>query len=202
MSNTISSLTDKNDNLKKIRKLKRSKRKRVQDSEIEEQEKKHFMKWLNLAANCGYNGYRIKELSKENGDCLFESILLSSGKFSSELVSEFKKDIAIVLLENKTNKYLENLEGTLEQVFINFNDIPGYTYDDMVEDITYHQNWTRINTHLLLNIMSKHYKLDFIIINNTSTQRICISTHNSDVSKEIPLGHLLEHHYVPLTKIV
>lgn len=156
------------------------------------------MKLFDLGANCGYNKYKIKELSEENGDCLFESIILSSDKFKGKQVSEFRKEISDIFVANRNEKYLD---GTLEQIFTEFNDVPYYTYDDMVKDIALCGNWTLINTHLLLCIISKYYKLDFKIINNTSTKPICISTHDSDTLEEISLGHLLEYHYLPLKKM-
>ena len=181
--------------------LKVKKKRKIRSSTVKIKKKDYYLtKWLNLASNCGYNGYKIKELSKENGDCLFESILLASDKYSNDMVSEFKEEISEILKKNKNKKYLDNLEGTLEEIFNNFNDIPNYTYDKLVNDVR-DGMWTRINTHLLLTIMSKKYNLDFKIINNTVLKPINISTHNSKISKEIPIGHLLEYHYVPLVKI-
>lgn len=165
------------------------------------QKNSKLMNWLNLAANCGYNGYKIKELSKENGNCLFESILLSSDKFESDKTIAFRKNIAHVLKKYKNENYLDKMDGSLEQVFNEFNEIPGYKYDDMVHDLSINGCWENFNTHLILNVMSKYYKLNFTIINNSSIVPIKISTHNEKEYKDIYLGHLLENHYVPLEKI-
>lgn len=161
----------------------------------------NFTRWLDLATNCGYNGYKIKEFSKEDGNCLFESILLSSDKYDTDDVNSFKEEISTILIKNKNKKYLNNFDETLEQIFCNFNDIQNYSYDDMIKDIKENNDWTRINTELLLNIMSKYYKLDFKIINNTTINPIKISSNNSIHSTEIALGHILEYHYLPLCKI-
>ena len=150
---------------------------------------------IDLATNCGYNQYRITQIVKNDGNSLFKSILIASNKYPSNMTLEFREEIADIFIQFRYKKYLNKYNKTLEKVFKDYN------YDELVKNIREPNNKLNIEINLLLEVISKFYQLNFIIINSESTEPTEINTYEYINILDIPLGYLNEDHYIPLEKI-
>lgn len=165
--------------------------------------------------------YYVPLLSSLDGNCLFESLLYH--KIGSS-VEQLRRTLALIMYLYKSYKgFFPNREESLEELFVPFNcveyvvckkkvsgefqkDFYKYTYNVMCQDLSNSHSWTRLNTQLVLMVLSYIYKLEFVILTNRDEYQhendnvMIINTNASDQTdiKKIYLGILGESHYVPI----
>ena len=165
-----------------------------------------------LKYNLILNGFfTIPKLTKNNGNCLFESLsYLGFGK-----ASEIRKNISALLLLVKNNcDFFPNRNICPEELFNNCNDVQvvkdaktntiyEYDYDMMITDLYTNHSWTRLPMELILLTISRIYEINIHIFSNKSDYVNKVSAwQNDDYDMEtIYLGHLNEEHYLPVFKI-
>lgn len=155
--------------------------------------------------------YSIPKLTKNNGNCLFESLsYLGYGR-----PSEIRKNIAALLLlvKHDYDFFLER-DTCPEELFINCNDIElvkdkntgrvyEYDYDAMIVDLYTNHSWSRLPMEMILMTISRVYEVHIKIFSNKSEYINVVSIWNSnnlDIDT-VHLGHINEEHYVPVIKI-
>lgn len=164
-----------------------------------------------LHQNCMKNGlYSISKLTKNNGDCLFESLsYLGYGK-----TSEIRKNISALLLSIKNDcNFFSTMNTSPEEIFLNCNDVElikdeitgdiyEYDYDMMVCDLYENNSWTRLPMQLILMTISRIYEIEIKIFSNSSTYINTINMNSVDTEIDtVYLGHINEEHYIPIIKI-
>jgi hypothetical protein len=164
-----------------------------------------------LHFNLVLNGtFTIPKLTKNNGNCLFESLsYLGYGKSS-----EIRKNIAALLLSVKNNyDFFPNKNICPEEMFTNCNDVElvkdeisnkvyEYDFDAMVVDLYSNHSWARLPMELILMTISRIFEINIKIFSNKSEYINTVSVWDaSDDIETVYLGHLNEEHYVPVIKI-
>ena len=175
-----------------------------------------------LHYNLILNGsYSIPKLTKNNGNCLFESLsYLGYGT-----PSEIRKNIAALLLLVKNDyNFFPGLNTCPGELFINSNDVDivkdkntgqiyEYDYNAMIIDLYTNHSWSRLPMELILMTISRIYEIHIKIFSNKSEYVNTVSVwnldnldnlDNSDLDIDIDivyLGHLNEEHYVPVIKL-
>lgn len=165
--------------------------------------------------------YYVPLLTSLDGNCLFESLLYH--KIGSS-VEQLRRTLALIMYLYKSYKgFFPNREESLEEMFVPYNCVEyvsckkkvdgevqkefyKYTYNVMCQDLSNNHSWTRLNTQLVLMVLSYIYKLEFVIVTNRDANKheddniMVINTNASDQVdiKKIYLGILGESHYVPL----
>jgi hypothetical protein len=155
--------------------------------------------------------YLIPKLTKNNGNCLFESLsYLGYGT-----PSEIRKNIAALLLLVKHDyDFFLGSNACPEELFINCNDVEivkdkntgqvyEYDYDAMIVDLYTNHSWSRLPMELILMTISRIYEVRIKIFSNKSEyiNVISICDSNNLNLDTIHLGHINEEHYVPVIKI-
>lgn len=165
-----------------------------------------------LHYNIILNGiFTIPKLTKNNGNCLFESLShLGYGK-----PSEIRKNIAaLLLLVRYNNNFFPNRNVCPEELFIDCNYenlvkdkntgmVYEYNYDAMIVDLYTNHSWSRLPMQLILMTISRIYEVHIKIFSNKSEYINTVSVwdpHEEDIDT-IYLGHLNEEHYVPVIKL-
>jgi hypothetical protein len=161
--------------------------------------------YFNMMAN-GY--YLIPKLTKNNGNCFWESLShLGFGKSS-----EIRKNIAALLLLVKNDySFFPNLNTCPEELFLNCNDVEvvrdkntnlvyEYDYNMMVIDLYKNHSWTRLPMELIMMTVSRVYEINIKIFSNKSEFVQTVTVWN-DEEDTVYLGHINEEHYIPITKI-
>jgi len=165
-----------------------------------------------LHYNLILNGaFTIPKLTKNNGNCLFESLsYLGYGKSS-----EIRKNMAALLLSVRTDyNFFPGKNTCPEELFTNCNDVEvvkdkntglvyEYDYDSMVVDLYTNHSWARLPMELVLMTISRIYEIHIKIFSNKSEYINTVSVWNSNEQDidTVYLGHLNEEHYVPVIKI-
>jgi hypothetical protein len=192
---------------------------------LEKEERKIFHNYLlendtnlqikSLHYNLILNGpYSIPKLTKNNGNCLFESL----SHLGYGTPSEIRKNIAALLLLVKNNNYFfPGLNTCPEELFINCNDVDvvkdghtgkvyEYDYNVMILDLYTNHSWSRLPMELILMTVSRIYEVHIKIFSNKSEYINVVSVWNSNNEDKseintVYLGHLNEEHYVPVIKL-
>ena len=155
--------------------------------------------------------FTIPKLTKNNGNCLFES--LSYLGYGS--TSEIRKNMAaLLLLVRNDYNFFSRKDICPEELFVNCNDVEvvkdkntglvyEYDYDSMIVDLYTNHSWSRLPMELILMTISKIYEIHIKIFSNKSEYINTVSVWNLDEPDidTIYLGHLNEEHYVPVIKI-
>lgn len=165
-----------------------------------------------LHYNIILNGiFTIPKLTKNNGNCLFESLShLGYGK-----ASEIRKNIAaLLLLVRYDNYFFPNRNACPEELFIDCNYenivkdkntgmVYEYNYDAMIVDLYTNHSWSRLPMQLILMTISRIYEVHIKIFSNKSEYINTVSIWDSDEEdiETIYLGHLNEEHYIPVIKL-
>lgn len=165
--------------------------------------------------------FYVPMLTNLDGNCLFESLLYH--KIGSS-VEQLRHSLALIMYLYKSySGFFPSRSETLEEMFVPYNcveyvyckkKIDGeyhkefykYTYNVMCQDLSNSHSWTRLNTQLVLMVLSYIYKLEFIILTNRDENKnkddnmmvINMNEINQTDVKKIYLGILGESHYVPL----
>jgi hypothetical protein len=184
---------------------------KLENDEIQLIDNAYYENEMNNSINNIYNnaivhGLYIPILTPNDGNCLFHSLCYH---LSIKDIKLLKKGIANIMILHKNIKNLiPNQELSLEELFPLYNELKFvfcynkqklyyYTYDAMCIDIMADDSWKRINTELLLTVLSIVLNLKFIIFhNNDHLTTICpIEKENTTY---IYLAHINECHYIPL----
>lgn len=165
--------------------------------------------------------YYVPMLTSLDGNCLFESLLYHKIGTS---VEQLRQTLALIMYLYKSYKgFFPNREESLEDLFVPFNCVEyvvckkkvngeiqkefyKYTYNVMCQDLSNNHSWTRLNTQLVLMVLSYIYKLEFVIVTNRDENKheddniMFINTNSNDQVdvRKIYLGILGESHYVPI----
>lgn len=191
------------------RKLKNSERFLIDDARVE----KHFNQELeNLATIANSKNLFISDLTPLFGNCLFESILAYKIGQSVEIL---RQSLAhIMYLFQDYQDFFPHNKSSFKEMFSFMNEIEHvickddgkiykYTYNIMCQDLAKNDSWARLPTQLIMMLISYLYKIEFVVVSNTSDYEhvICAyePTDNVEVTK-LYLGHIGESHYVPLKK--
>lgn len=160
----------------------------------------------------------VPELTELDGDCLFSSLVYHG---ISSSIEELRNILSFIMYIYKDYKnFLPGQTESLKELFSLFNEIEyvscnqkvndryvfvdfyKYTYNVMCQDLTNNHSWTRTPTQLILMVISYLYKVEIVIINNTSDYEHKISAFDNVTDKpelkKIYLGHIGEYHYVPI----
>jgi len=149
-------------------------------------------------------------LTDPSGNCLFES-LKHYGFFDDE--DEFRKNLSFLMYMFKDVKLFGD-DYTIKEMVTLYNDIYGvqtskdnniykYTHTFACIDLWNNASWSRLNTNLVLMLISYFYNVRFHVY-KFDTQRLrCDKFPIIDVSKEensldVYLGLQNEDHYIPL----
>jgi hypothetical protein len=171
-----------------------------------------------LHYNLILNGpYSIPKLTKNNGNCLFESL----SHLGYGAPSEIRKNTAALLLLVKNDyNFFPGLNTCPEELFINCNDLDvvkdgdtgkvyEYDYNVMIIDLYTNYSWSRLPMELILMAISRIYEVHIKIFSNKSEYINIVSVWNSNNSDNednldidtVYLGHLNEEHYIPVIKL-
>ncbi|AYV80356.1 MAG: hypothetical protein Gaeavirus38_2 [Gaeavirus sp.] len=154
--------------------------------------------------------FMIPNLTKDNGNCLFESLHhLDLGK-----PNEIRHNIAALLLSIRDIKhFFPNIESSPEELFNDTNELHAvyadnephlYNYDMMIADLYTNNSWTRLPTELILMTISRIYEIIIIIHSNIRTEPTIINVWNEEDAAhydKVHLGHIDDSHYIPIIKI-
>lgn len=169
-------------------------------------EKKFNKRILDLYKFAQTKNLHIPILTNLHGDCIFESLRFF--KLCNNILS-FRQAISFILLTHKHQKYfIPNQELTLNELFQFRNEIPYvyctitkklyvYNYDTMCIDLGTLSSWTRMDTQIILTVISIICNLKIIILHdNQHITEIC--TNENEHTHTIHLGLIREVHYIPL----
>lgn len=173
------------------------------ESDINSQIKSlHFNIW-------SHGAFSIPKLTKNNGNCLFESLShLGFGK-----PSEIRKGIASLLhLVRDEIYFFPKTNIAPEELFLNCNDtemvkdlrtgeVYEYDYDMMIMDLYTFSSWKRLPTELILMAICRVYEIELKIFSNKSKYVNTISVFDNLDIPTYYLGHINEKHYVPVIKL-
>ncbi len=164
----------------------------------------------NISEIADYKGLYIPKLSNLYGNCLFESIQHHN---VCDDIPEFRNMLAsfMYMFQDYPNIF-PNQKSTMKELFDATNEIQfvyckqdhtlyKYTYNIMCQDLSNNYNWARLPTQLILMLISMLFRLEIIILNNTSDwENIVLEYNKEDMysTRKIYLGNLGETHYIPL----
>jgi hypothetical protein len=151
-------------------------------------------------------GLYLPILTSMDGNCMFESLKYFG---LCENIDELRIGLAMFMLTFKNIKdFSPNPDVTLNELFTLTNEITHvfcwinkkvykYNFDAMCVDLATNGNWSRLNTELILRVMSMLLNLRFFIHRDMyNSIEIC---HNKDnLTKDIYLGQIDDTHYIPL----
>ena len=150
----------------------------------------------------------IPMLTNMYGNCIFETLQYFN---LCDDIDELRSGIALVMLIFKNTKnFIPNQELTLAELFLFRNEVEHvfckvtrklykYNFDAMCIDLAMDCSWTRLNTELILTVMSIVLKLKFMIFHdNGHITTICVDENEN--TKSIYMGLVEEVHYFPLDK--
>jgi hypothetical protein len=153
-------------------------------------------------------GLYIPMLTNMHGNCIFETLQYFN---LCDDIDELRSGIALVMLIFKNTKnFIPNQELTLAELFSFRNEVNHvfckitkklykYNFDAMCIDLAMDCSWTRLNTELILTVMSIILNLKFMIFHdNGHITTICINENEN--TKSIHMGLVEEVHYFPLDK--
>jgi hypothetical protein len=184
---------------------------RLKREEVERIQSVHAEKHMNSSINDIYNkaityGLYIPMLTPNDGNCLFSSLCYYN---FADNIQSLKKGVANMMIFFKNMKnFIPGQEMTLGELFPLHNELEfvfcyneqkvyKYTYDAMCIDIMADDGWKRINTELLLTVLSVSLNLKFQIFHdNGHITKIC--PHEKEDTRNIFLAHVGECHYIPL----
>ena len=168
---------------------------------------------------CKIDNLRISHLTELDGNCMFESII-KTGACGDISIAELRSGIAFIMTIYKdTKNFFPNQESSMSELFdllntgdgevnnvikSDDNSIVKYTYDIMCKDLCVITSWYRLQTHLILMVVSFLYKLKICIINDEESElKYIINVWENSIIPEneirtIYLGHITECHYVPI----
>ncbi len=174
-------------------------------------ESKFNSKLNDLHNVCKKKNLSIPILTNLDGNCLFESLVyLGIGTD----ISKLRKIVSFLLYLYKDYKYLVPNDRTLKEMFNDTNEIEfvkssndyySYTYETMCQDVSNLNSWNELPTQIMLMVISYVFKVEIIIITNTSEYESKINMFNNDTNKTninirtIHIGKIDESHYFPLT---
>jgi hypothetical protein len=163
----------------------------------------------NIHENVQSKGLYIPMLTVNNGNCLFHSLCYYN---LADDIDSLKLAISNLMIFFKDKKkFLPNQEETVSELFTLYNDIEyvldyngkklyKYTYDAMCIDILVDDGWKRINTQLMLSILSVALNIKFTIHHdNGHSTNICPC--EKETTRSIYLAQIGECHYIPLDEI-
>jgi hypothetical protein len=166
-----------------------------------------------LYERCIMKNLCVPLLSLLHGNCLFES--LNYHKIGNT-VKELRNGLSMLMFmfrdvknffpnQSESMKELYDITNEIDIVLYRNNDnvvdFCNYSYDAMCQDLTNHYSWTRLPTELILMIISLIYKIQIIIIVNSSEYEHTINVYNDASLPCVFLGKLNESHYVPVDVI-
>jgi hypothetical protein len=164
---------------------------------------------LDIAEYIKKDGLYIPNLSSDDGNCLFYSLCYLG--LASDVDILKKGIVNLMIFFKNLKKFIPGQELSLEELFGFYNDIEfvycknnqklyKYNYDTMCMDFLSKKGWKRINTELLLTIMSIALNIKFNIYHdNGHITKICPD--ERDNTQNIYLAQIGECHYIPLKKI-
>lgn len=156
----------------------------------------------------------IPELSGLEGNCMFESLEIGGLGADSKTIREsvgsifyFFGDYPMILGNTNTLKELFSFINDVEYVFCREKQkLYKYSYYTMCADLFTEGCWSRLPAEMILSVIASCYGVRIHIYHdNQNVNIIC----PDDISKNIPLddddrniylGLLGEHHYIPLVK--
>lgn len=153
------------------------------------------------------NNMHIPILPYVDGNCLF-SCLKYYGICND--IDEFKYELATIMLFFRDKKNFipgddrnlkEAIEDTLELHFVvceNTGKMYKYDYNAMCIDLLSNSSWNRLNTEILLMIMSIVLNLKFTIFHSDNDHKTIICINENKNTFNIYLGLIDEFHYIPL----
>ncbi len=159
---------------------------------------------------CKNKNLSIPILTQLDGNCLFESLVYSG---IGTNIAKLRKIVSLLLYMFRDYKYLVSDDRTLKQMFEDTNEIEyvkspngyfSYTYETMCQDVSNLYAWNELPTQIMLMVISYVYKVEIIIITNTSEYETKINmfkneTNGTDINiKTIYIGKVDESHYFPL----
>lgn len=203
---------DNRENEKAIRKAKAKRKYIIENAKCEH---KCNIEIEKINAVASQKGLYIPILTKNNGECLFESIcyhLYDSEKnpLSDTNIEKLRMATAYGMLLYKNKKiFLPNQELTMEKLFYLSNEIQVvycrlskskyvYNFDSMCIDISQGNSWDRINTEIMLMFMSFMFDLKFTIFHGNGHITNVDMTKDVEQIKTVYLGLIDEYHYIPL----
>jgi hypothetical protein len=184
---------------------------RLKRDEVERIQNVRSEKDMNHSINIIYNNAVAHELyipmlTPNDGNCLFSSLCYYN---ISDNIQSLKKGITNMMLFFKDMKnFIPGQEMTLGELFPLHNELEyvfcyneqklyKYTYDAMCIDIMADDGWKRINTELLLTVLSVSLNIKFNIFHdNGHITKIC--PNEKENTRNIFLAHVGECHYIPL----
>ena len=146
-------------------------------------------------------------LTEQSGNCMFESLVYH------ELMPDeqsLRNLLGLIMLKFADHKnFFPEQDETLREIFNMSNEITHvfsrddkcfykYSFETMCCDLTREFSWTRLPTQLILMVASFIFKINIIIIDDSSEYEHKIDMHSNDNLRTIYMGHLGEIHYVPL----
>lgn len=152
------------------------------------------------------HGWYIPMLTEFDGNCFFESLRYHN---ICDNIKNFRYGLSVLMMmfSDRPN-FIPGQELTLKQMFQNTNEIEyvycrqhnevyKYNYDVMCIDLAINCSWSRLNTEMILIVLSHVLNLKFLILHeNNHVSEICI--HNNENTKNVYLALLSEVHYLPL----
>lgn len=163
----------------------------------------------NISESAKKDNLYISTLTPDDGNCLFHSLCHHG---LADNVDILKKGIANIMIFFKNLKnFIPGQDLTLDELFGFYNEIEfvyckntekiyKYNYDAMCMDFLTKKGWKRMNTELLLTIMSIVLNIKFCIYHdNGHVTKIC--PNEKENTKYINLAQIGECHYIPLDEI-
>jgi len=123
-------------------------------------------------------GFKISNLSRLIGYCLYESVGFNTG----ENCKIIKKKIQQFMIKNKNLPVVNGNDMPLQELCEIYNEIEfvklngvktKYTFELMTLDILQKGGHQRINTEILLNILSRMYNKKIIVFRNKNAKGEC-----------------------------
>jgi hypothetical protein len=153
----------------------------------------------------------VSALTGLYGNCMFESLnyhkigedVMSLRQTLSYFLYQYQDFPNIFPTQSETLKDIFTMGNEIEHVICDKNEkYYKYTYNVMCQDLASDHSWTKIPTQLILMVISLLFEVEIIIISNLSDWENKINVWGKDKKvNTIWIGHLGEHHYLPLDKI-
>lgn len=153
----------------------------------------------------------VSALTGLYGNCMFESLnyhkigddVKSLRQALSYFLYQFQDYPNIFPMQPTTLKEIFTWGNEIEHVVCPQNEkFYKYTYNVMCQDLADDCSWTKIPTQLILMVISLLFEVEIVIVSNLSDWENKINVWNEEKKvKTIWIGHLGEHHYLPLDRI-
>ena len=175
-----------------------------------------------LYKHCKTKKLYICELTDNDGDCLFSSLVYHG---IGKTVKTLRKGLSIIMYQLRNEKYLFNRDDanddrTLKElVELQIADIGivcssnkelskegkkkfyKYGYNAMCEDLSNEGSWSRLPGETILHLISLLYNVEIITISDVSDYEIHINARDNKEAEKIYLGLINDYHYFPLDKL-